>query len=195
MTGALVTQKDITAGRDNIGRDQYNTNSHNTNIYLGLNGSKSPIEAWMAQLEIEISTDQKVVQFIDTLQMYQDRHSHDGVAGLENKLAHSGRNQEAINLALQKKELFTRLMSKYAMFDSAQNIFAYLLSKLENDFRVYVLPNIEGMPAHEVDALFSQYLIGPCADEIKSGVFCLNTAIAAGMVYWLAEQCYIRWHP
>lgn len=190
MTGALVTQQDISAGRDNIGRDQINTN-----INLNLNGEKSPIAAWMAKLEIEISNNQQVAHFIDTLQMYQERHSHDGVSGLENKLTHSGRNQEAVNLALQKKELFTRLMAKYAMFDSAQNIFAYLLSKLENDFRVYVLPNIAGTPAHEVDALFTQYLVGPCADEIKSGVFCLNAAIASGMIYWLAEQCYIRWHP
>lgn len=190
MTRILVSQQGIVAGRDNIGRDQINTN-----INFSLNGEKSPIAAWMAKLEVEIRNDQQVLQFIDTLQMYQERHSHDGVTGLENKLIHSGRNQEAVNLALQKKELFTRLMAKYAMFDSAQNIFAYLLSKLENDFRVYVLPNIAGTPPHEVDELFTQYLVGPCADEIKSGVFCLNAAIASGMVYWLAEQCYIRWHP
>ena len=194
MIGASVKQDDIIAGRDNVGRDQHNTNSHNTNIHVSLNSENSPIAAWMAQLEIEIKANQQVAQFIDTLQMYQARHNHDGISGLENKLTHSGRNQETVNLALQKKELFTRLMSKYAMFDSAQNIFAYLLSKLENDFRVYVLPNIAGMPSNEVDTLFSKYLIGPCADEIKSGVFCLNAAIASGMVYWLAEQCYIRWH-
>ena len=31
-------------------------------------------------------------------------------------------------------ELFTRLLAKYSMFDSAQQIFAYLLSKIEQDF-------------------------------------------------------------
>jgi len=99
-----------------------------------------------------------------------------------------------ISLALRKKELFTRLLAKYSMFDSAQQIFAYLLSKIEQDFRSYVLPNLAGSSSGDVDYLFGQYLIGPCANEIKSGVFCLNAAIAAGMIYWLAEQCYIRWH-
>lgn len=194
MAGALTTQRDITAGHDNVGGNQTLINSNNVDFHFKLDGEKSPIAAWMYQLEIEISTNQQVVEFIDTLQMYQARHSHDSIDGLEGKLKHAGRNQEVIVLALRKKELFQRLLTKYAMFDSAQQIFAYLLSKVEGDFRTYVLPNIDGKAAHDVDALFAQYLIGPCADEIKSGVFCLNSAIAAGMVYWLAEQCWVRWH-
>jgi len=99
-----------------------------------------------------------------------------------------------VNLALRKKELFVRMLSKFSMFESAQEIFAYLLSKLENEFRTYVLPNLKNLSSAEVDQIFDRYLITPCSTEIKSGVFCLNSAIAAGMVYWLAEQCYIRWH-
>lgn len=194
MTGAFTTQRGIDAGRDNIGGDQTLINSNNVDLHFKLDGEKSPIAAWMAQLEIEISTNQQVVEFIDTLQMYQARYSYDGIDGLERKLKHAGRTQETIDLALQKKELFQRLLAKYAMFDSAQQIFAYLLSKVEGDFRTYVLPNIDGKAAREVDVLFAQYLIGPCSDEIKSGVFCLNSAIATGMVYWLAEQCWVRWH-
>ncbi|KQS91126.1 hypothetical protein ASG42_11620 [Rhizobium sp. Leaf391] len=193
MIGDTTTQKAIEAGRDNAGGSITNTNSNNHVFNVNFADEKSPIAAWMALLAEEIKTNQHVSDFIDTLQMYHEKHSHDGIDGLEAKLTHSGRSGET-SLALRKKELFTRLLARYSMFDSAQQIFAYLLSKVEQDFRSYVLPNLAGSSAAEIDHLFGDYLIAPCANEIKSGVFCLNAAIATGMVYWLAEQCYIRWH-
>jgi hypothetical protein len=188
-----ISQAEIDAGRDNAGGNITNTNSNNTNYIVHVEGDGSPIARWMSQLAHEISSDTQVSDFIDTLQMYHEHLSHDGIDGLERKLEHSGRTSE-ISLALRKKELFQRLLAKYCMFDSAQQIFAFLLSKVEGDFRACVLPSLATKTPEEVDALFHQSIIVPCAHEIKSGVFCLNAAIAAGMVYWLAEQCYIRWH-
>ncbi|WP_354035543.1 ABC-three component system protein [Bradyrhizobium sp. S3.2.6] len=193
MFGDTTTQSNVTAGRDNAGGDINNTNSNNQIFNVSFGDEKSPIAAWMALLVEEIKHNQQASDFIDTLQMYHEKHSHDGVDGLEAKLHHSGRQSE-VSLALRKKELFRRLLAKYSMFESAQQIFAYLLSKLEQDFRSYVLPNLANRSGGEIDELFGQYVVGPCATEIKSGVFCLNAAIAAGMVYWLAEQCYVRWH-
>ncbi|UFS91267.1 hypothetical protein LPJ38_11230 [Bradyrhizobium daqingense] len=193
MLGDRTTQSDVAAGRDNAAGNITNTNSNNRTFNVTLGDERSPIAAWMALLVHEIESNEHVSDFIDTLQMYHQKHSYDGVEGLEAKLLHSGRNSE-VSLALRKKELFSRLLAKYSMFDSAQQIFAYLLSKIEQDFRSYVLPNLANSSSGEIDLLFGQYVINPCASEIKSGVFCLNSAIAAGMVYWLAEQCYIRWH-
>lgn len=191
MIGSSTRQSDIDAGRDNAGGNIVNTNSNNTTYVMGDAGS--PIAAWMASLAEEIKADKYVSDFVDTLQMYSERLTHDGVDGLEAKLNHAGRGSE-VSLALRKKELFTRLLARYSMFDSAQQIFAYLLSKVEQDFRTYVMPHLGSYAVADVDRLFAEYVIGPCTTEIKSGVFCLNSAIAAGMVYWLAEQCYIRWH-
>lgn len=195
MNSGSISQSDISAGRDNAGGDISHVNSHNSiAVSLNLGDEKSPIAAWMALLANEISTNKQIIDFIDTLQMYREKYSHDGISGLENKLKHAGKTDDDVNHALKKKELFTRMLAKYSMFESAQEIFAYLLSKLEHDFRTYVLPNLKDMAPAEIDQIFDQYLVAPCANEIKSGVFCLNSAIAAGMVYWLAEQCYIRWH-
>jgi hypothetical protein len=191
--GHDIIQKDVAAGRDNAAGDILNTNSNNQIFNFKWGDEKSPIAAWMALLADEINTNKQVSDLIDTLQMYHEKHSHDGINGLEAKLIHSGRSSET-SLALRKKELFGRLLVKYSMFDSAQQIFAYLLSKIEQDFRSYVLPNLSGSSSGQIDQLLGQYVIEPCATEIKSGVFCLNSAIAAGMVYWLAEQCYVRWH-
>jgi hypothetical protein len=146
MIGDSTTQKDIAAGRDNAAGDITNINSNNQTFHVNLVDEKSPIAAWMALLAEEITTNKHVSDFIDTLQMYHEKHSHDGINGLEAKLNHSGRNSE-ISLALRKKELFTRLLAKYSMFDSAQQIFAYLLSKMEQDFRSFVLPNLAGVSA------------------------------------------------
>jgi hypothetical protein len=187
-----TTQRDVTALRDNVGGHQYNTNSNNLNFNV-LSCAPSPISAWMERLAEEIRSDAQVQQFIDTLQFYIERHSHDGVDGLEGKLNYSGRSAE-INMAVRKKELFTRLLAKYSMFDSAQQIFAYMLSKIERDYTIYVLPNIGMSSPADVDLLIHERLVSPAVAEVGAGVFSLNAAIATGMVYWLAEQCYIRWH-
>lgn len=186
-----VSQKNITAGRDNVGGNQYNSQLQ-TNIYNS-NVISSRIVALMQQLADEVKNDIQKQNFIDTLQFYHERYSHDGVDGLEGKLAHAGRADE-IDLALKKKELFTRLLAKYSMFDSAQQIFAYMLSKIEQDYLVYVLPNVESLTPAEIDQLIHERLVLPTVVEVGAGVFSINAALACGMVYWLAEQCYIRWH-
>ena len=189
-----VAQTDIQTRGDNVGGNKTTIGSNNLSLtQVSLNEQTSPIAIWMNKLADEISRDTTVLSFIDTLQMYQSRISHDGIDGLEAKLKHSGRTDE-IAIALMKKELFTRLLARYSMFDSAQQILAYLLSKVDQDYRAYVLPNIGSISSGQIDILFTQYVITPCSQEIKSGEFYVNPAIAAGMVYWLAEQCYIRWH-
>jgi hypothetical protein len=93
MIGDSTTQENIAAGRDNAAGDITNTNSNNQTFNVNLLGEKSPIAAWMALLAEEISTNKHVSDFIDTLQMYHEKHSHDGVEGLEAKLTHSGRDE------------------------------------------------------------------------------------------------------
>lgn len=183
------SQRDISTYRDNIGGDQTNNVSNTINVALPI----SPIAILMQRLADEVKNDQQVQCFIDTLQFYYEHHSHDGINGLENKLVHTDRADEIV-MAIRKKELFTRLLAKYGMFESAQQIFAYLLSKVEQDYRVYVLPNVTSCDRWKFDQLIHEHLIEPIITEVSAGVFLVNAAIAAGMVYWLAEQCYVRWH-
>jgi len=147
----------------------------------------------MEKLAAEISANSSRADFVDSLQFYIEKYAPDGVIGLEAKLTHAGRASE-VSLAMRKKELFSRMLVKYQMFESAQKILAYLLSKLESDFNAHILPSIADKNRQELDAEFQKYLVTPCANEIKEGVFNLDFVVAAGMVYWLAEQCYIRWH-
>ena len=82
MIGHSTTQKAVDAGRDNAAGNITNTNSNNQIFNVNLADEKSPIAAWMALLAEEISTNKHVSDFIDTLQMYHEKHSHDGIDGL-----------------------------------------------------------------------------------------------------------------
>ena len=92
MNNLSTSQSEITAGRDNAGRDIHNNNSTSYNV--SLSPKISPIAVWMDKLAEEIKHDRQVIDFIDTLQMYRERHSDDGIDGLINKLTHSGRKAD-----------------------------------------------------------------------------------------------------
>lgn len=186
MSDVTATQKQLEVGRDNIVAEQ-------VNIYGSEAATSSPIAALMRRLAEEVKNDSQTQQFIDTLQFFQVRYAPDGIEGLENKLNHAGRTSE-IPLAIRQKDLFARLLARHSMFDSAQQIFAYLLARIENDYKCYVLPNIGTLSSAEIDQLINERLVAPCIAEVGAGVFSLNAHIAMGMVYWLAEQCYVRWH-
>ncbi|WP_145140041.1 ABC-three component system protein [Roseomonas gilardii] len=198
-----VTQRQISTGRDNAvnhGGEQLVGNGDLTVFREGSkqivvqSGPVSPLVVLMDRLAEEIRKDERVQNFVATLQLYLEHFSHDGIDGLENKLIHAGRKGQVVK-ALQKKELFARLLDEYSMFDSAQNIFAYVLSRMEADFEAYVLPNLGQMGTVDIDRIIYERLILPPAHDAPVGVFTLNPALTAGMVYWLAEKCYIRWHP
>ena len=185
----------------NVGGDNNVTNiDHQTVLEIGGTqsdvppGHVSPIAVWMERLAEEIRRDVRVQDFVATLQFYQEHHSHDGIDGLEDKLKHAGRTAH-LRKAVRKQELFARLLDEFSMFDSAQQIFAYVLSKMDADFDAYVVPNLGKLTDGEIDVIINERLIMPATHEASVGAFCLNAAITGGMVYWLAEKCYVRWHP
>lgn len=46
----------------------------------------------------------------------------------------------------------------------------------------------------EIDDSIKEKLIEPVLREMGCGPFMLNHLNVSGMIYWLAEQCYVRWH-
>jgi hypothetical protein len=196
MVHGELTQKNIKAGRDNIVNnvDQQTIFEAGAQQVVVKHMGVSPISAWMERLADEIRRDVRVQDFVATLQFYQEHHSHDGIDGLEPKLKHAKRAAQ-VSKAIRKKELFVRLLDEFSMFDSAQHIFAYVLSKMDTDFEAYVLPNLGKVTDGEIDIIINERLITPATHEATEGAFSLNAAVTSGMVYWLAEQCYIRWHP
>lgn len=130
---------------------------------------------------------------IEALQFYYERHSTDGIDGLEAKLRHAGRAEE-LSLAVRKKEMFYRLLVEFSHFPSAQQIFAYLLARIEQTFSCHLHPLATGLNRQQFDVLIEEKVLIPVIEEVGAGVFSMNAALVSGMVYWLGEQCYVRWH-
>lgn len=54
---------------------------------------------------------------------------------------------------------------------------------------------VGGLSKVEVNELVRDSIVVPTVQECGSSVFVINHSTAMGMVYWLADQCFVRWHP
>jgi hypothetical protein len=189
-TKSVVDQSHAKARGDNVAGNK-------TSIGV-LNQTNRPVRAGtlellMEKLSDEMRDDKVTRDQIDTLQLYYKKRSHDGVDGLEAKLKHAGRDAEVLD-AFEKKELFVKLLTRFSLYASAQEIFAYLLARAERRYKTTVLPMIGDLGVADIDNLISTAIVEPLVEEVGAGVFSVNDAIVLGMVYWLAEQCFVRWH-
>jgi hypothetical protein len=181
-----VNQKGANAGRDIVAGNQIIHNHPSPkNITI--------IEQLLSRLQKEIEDNKQAREMIESLRHYYTRRAHDGVDGLEAKLKHAGRAHETFH-ALAKKELFVKLLEKWSLYASAQEILAHLLAKSEHAFTMYVLPQLSDLEEHEINAVIDAKIVEPIVSECGTSVFQMNHALAMGMLYWLAEQCFVRWH-
>ncbi len=155
--------------------------------------SSKVVEQLLEKLKAEIDKDAKVKSTIENLKFFYVRKSHDGVDGLEAKLIKGNRENELLH-ALEKKELFVKLLEKWSLYASAQEIFAYLLAKAEYEFTTFVFPKIGKVEDDQINTMVHDKIIAPTLLECGQDIFTLNHSVAMGMIYWLAEQCFIRWH-
>lgn len=184
--GLLVDQRDASADGDIVGRDKIENHFH---------GDRRPgiVEQLLTKLQAEIEQNNQIRHTIEALAHFQTRRSRDGIDGLEAKLQAGGRADEYYD-ALEKKELFAKLLEKWSLYASAQEIFAYLLAKADYEFNQFVHPQIENLSRIQVNQIVKESIVVPVVGECGGAVFTINHSTAMGMVYWLAEQCFIRWH-
>jgi hypothetical protein len=181
-----VDQTGAVAGLDIVARDKI------TNINYGPTPA-GYVETLMARLAEEIKTKQEVRDIIDALQFFYNKKASDEVIGLEAKLLKAKRQDELL-FAFEKKELFVKLLDRFSLYASAQRIFAYLLAKAEHQFISAVQPKIPECDQAELNAIITTKIVEPIVAECGIGLFDVNHSVVMGMVYWLAEQCFVRWH-
>jgi hypothetical protein len=56
------------------------------------------------------------------------------------------------------------------------------------------LPQISTLDEVSINKLIAERIVYPLCDEVGAGVFNLDPGLVIGMFYWLAEQCFVRWH-
>lgn len=164
-----------------------------TQYTIQLPRSASVIEKLLHKLQHEV---EQHIQYNDTivrLQRYHGGVAHDGIRGLVAKLEHSGRAAQ-IETALEQKEEFAKLLETWSLYHSAQEIFVYLLARAENTFTTEVMPEIATSTVGEINRQVNRDIVDLIVDECAVSVLQIDHVSAMGMLYWLAEQCFIRWH-
>ena len=182
----LISQSGARAGGDIVAGNK-DTHYHAPLVPAG------PIERMMERLSIEIRDSLQVQELIGSLQFFYVQKTKDGIIGLEAKLIKAGRDDELL-YAFEKKELFVKLLNKYSLYNSAQRIFAHLLAKTEHEFTLIIQPQVTYLKQSELNDLVSARIVEPIVLECGIGPLDINHSVVMGMIYWLAEQCFIRWH-
>lgn len=182
-----VDQSNAKAAGDLVGRDKIGRQENH--FYR----SNSAVDRLLLSLKRQIDENETCVELIDQLMRYYDKKSIDGVDGLEAKL-------DKVNLsllkddALRKKERFVKFLDEWALYATAQELIAHALMKVENRFNTIVYPSIVMPISMEITASVIDYVVDPIVDEFYSEAFKVDQDLVFGMLYWLAEQCFVRWH-
>ncbi|USU13207.1 hypothetical protein NF701_05050 [Sphingomonadaceae bacterium OTU29THOMA1] len=191
-----IDQSQASAGRDIIGGGSFGGDK--------VEGPKYQIDArphvqlgTIAQLKIklqqELDSKEHFYETIEALQHFSIRVPADGIIGLEAKLEAGGRADETL-FALDEKEAFVKLLAKWSLYASAQEIFAFILSRIDYEYRRFVQPRLGEFDRYAIDTLVDERIVKPIMADCDTAVFNLNHSIVSGMMYWLADRCFIKWH-
>lgn len=164
-----------------------------TQYNIQLPKTASVVEKLLLKLQHEVEHNIVYNDTIVRLQRYHGGVAHDDVRGLVAKLSHSGRAAQ-IDLALEQKEDFSKLLDTWSLYHSAQEIFVYLLARAVHTFNTEILPEMQTASIGEVNRRINRDIVDPIVNECAVSVLQIDHVSAMGMIYWLAEQCFIRWH-
>jgi hypothetical protein len=154
---------------------------------------KRMVERLLERLKDQYENNEATQHIIDELARYHTRRAPDGIHGLEEKLKAAGKS-DAYDEAIEKKEMFAKLLQTWSLYSSAQQIFVHILAKAENEFNQVIYPQIPTRTEAEINAMVLERIVAPIVEECSGDIIAVSYNIVQGMVYWLAEQCFIRWH-
>lgn len=191
---SLLSTSDLS--QSHVHGDQAGNNITKITNYNRIDGAKpSQVNRLLALLSDQISKDESMVGFVDDLQFFVDNRDGETVVGLQQKLEVCGR-AAAFSDAKKKKELFAKLLLKFERFSSAQQLFAYIMAAIHETFDSKIIPLTNSLSSQQIDEMIDTEIIDKIMDEIGDGSdhMTLNRTHLKGMIYWLADKCYVRWH-
>jgi hypothetical protein len=150
------------------------------------------VEKLLEKLQLEMEQENRQAKLIAELERYYARRAGDTEGGLDQKLHAAGKETLFLD-ALEKKEVFIKLVERWSLYVTAQHIFVHLLARAEYHFTSFIEPKIGDLDETQVNELFHVHIVEPTVSECAASVFAFNHNTAMGMVYWLADQCFVRW--
>ncbi len=198
-----VTQSDNSAGRDIIGGDKADgdvikpaRDYIETQIIEAPPTPLSPLSKLFKKLASEASDDSALCAYISELEIYTRVVKDETVVGLDGKFLKANRIDQLDMAKRMKEEIYAKLHMN--MFSKTfQTIYATLMAKVFEEFDTWVRPAIaKGLAREEIDALVSERVVKPIAQELDQCDEFDGVAIATvrGMVYFLTGNCHLVWH-
>lgn len=131
--------------------------------------------------------------FIEELQHFLDKPASEVSRTLAEKLTASDR-RDLIPLAEAEKERAMKKIMRFQTSETAQQIFACVLSDLRNRFLLHVSPLLAANASRaEVDAAIHDKVIAPVAQSMEPSPLLLDPGTVMAMLFYLAGNCHIKW--
>jgi hypothetical protein len=166
---------------------------HNESVFAPQTIASENVKLLVAALQKEIEQDDQRTEWIEDLVTFNEPFVVDGVRGLEDKLIEAGLEHKRL-FAILQKERFVKFLERNSLFHSAQQLLAFCLHEIFNSFEAFVHPRCGDIQEAELNELIVDKVVQPVLNQYSYGSFSLNHSLVWGMIYWLAERCYIRWH-
>ncbi|KAA0573285.1 hypothetical protein FZ983_30160 [Azospirillum sp. B21] len=186
-------QFNATNAVQNVTGAQPTVNNKIAKAEINLPTNLTPIQRLLQKLDNEVKENTQIQGKLSCLECWYDNHSVDGIDGLVKKLNHAGREAQ-ITRALRFKESFVKVLDEWSLYPSAQRILGRCLADAEGEYNDYIHPLVEELPLETIDRLVTERIVIPISDQFGGGELDMDRRTTTGMVYWLAEQCHIRWH-
>lgn len=154
----------------------------------------SKIQKLLRRLADEVKQGHIAPSKMRSLQCWYEKVSVDGINGLEAKLAKVDKPPHLVQRAVKYKEDFSKLLEEWSLYPSAQQIFANCLADAEGKYNDNIYPRVNQTSLLEIEQLTANLIIEPLSAQFGDGDLDIDRRAAAGMIYWLADHCHIRWH-
>lgn len=175
-------------GNLQAGRDIHSTQN------IAYTGPISRMGKLIEKFKQEYANDIRFNSMVEKLQEYCDKVDSDGgIIGVEEKL-NAGDFQAFVKFAIETKEKFAKKLAKYTHFESAQQIFVYILADVYSRFNNYIDPMIKRKASEsEIKAAIQEKIIDPITSMLEENVLELCADEINGTLYFLTGNCHIKW--
>jgi|TARA_R110001599_G_scaffold110770_1_gene274803 hypothetical protein len=190
-----TSQSDIIAGKNVTGRDDnsVNNNTYNLNAPI-VYKSDVNLQKLIDAHEKEIESDPKYKEFTERLHQFLYKEVEGELRDLKQKLDDADR-EHLIFFAMDVKERVTKKIQKSSHYQSAQQIYTYLLSNIRVAFQHEVYGRIKSakFESYEIDEIVTEKIVEPYLNSVEGCSLNIDKEEIYGLLYILTGNCYIQW--
>lgn len=155
--------------------------------------SLASMKRLLKKFEEQVASNTTLSEYVEELKSYATQKEGD-IIGLEEKLK-GGPAEHFTEYALEAKESYHKKLTRYQLFEAAQQIHIHLLALTKDRFEYHIKPLLRGGIAEQQLALsLRELVIEPIREELDENPLDLNAVDVTGMLYFLTGNCHLRWN-